>query len=32
MKFPFIIYDYLEILLKKMSTCYNNPENQQQLK
>ena len=26
MKAPFIIYAYLESLLEKMETCYNNPE------
>ena len=32
MRTPFIIYDNLEPLLKKMSTCQNNPENYQQTK
>ena len=26
MKVPFVIYADLESLLKKMSTCYNNPQ------
>ena len=26
MKVPFIIYDDLECLLEKISTCHNNPE------
>ena len=25
-KLPFVVYAYLECLLEKMSTCYNNPE------
>ena len=25
-KLPFIIYAYLECLLEKIDTCYNNPE------
>ena len=32
MKAPFIIYADLESLLEKMSTCYDAPENHQQLK
>ena len=31
-KSPFIIYADLECLLEKISTCYNNPEESQQLK
>ena len=31
-KSPFIIYADLECLLEKISTCYNNLENHQQLK
>ena len=27
LKVPFIIYAYLECLLKKINTCQNNPEN-----
>ena len=25
-KLPFVVYAYLECLLEKMNTCYNNPE------
>ena len=32
MKVPIIVYADLESWLKKMSTCYNNPEKHQQLK
>ena len=32
MKVPFIIYNDLELLLEKMSTCHNNPEKSSTIK